>query len=29
MHALQAREVSAEELARIRRLLDELEEGTR
>lgn len=29
MHALQAREVSAEELARIRQLLDELEEGTR
>jgi len=29
MHALQAREISAEELARIRRLLDELEEGAR
>jgi len=29
LHALQDRDVSADELARIRRLLDELEEGTR
>ena len=29
MHALQDREVSAEELARIRQLLDELAEGKR
>ena len=29
LHALQDREVSAEELARIRQLLDELEEGAR